>query len=294
MAGRAVPLTDNAGAMIGDPEEVPFPLTDLALARRLERAEGTANAAFVDARAAARPEVGAAWTEIAGVHAMFDGADSPLTQTFGLGLFEDVGDAELERIEGFFRSRGAPVFHETCPMLPAPLLARLGERGYRPVEFSAVLVRPTRPGTGGAASGIGVRRIESTEVDLWARTAGEGWSSESPELADFIEAFGQLIARARGVHCFLAELDGRPIATGALCLHGDVALLAGASTIPAGRRQGAQLALLDARLQFAAERGVPLAMMVAQPGSGSQRNAERQGFRIAYTRTKWRMHDTGR
>ena len=32
-------------------------------------------------------------------------------------------------------------------------------------------------------------------------------------------------------------------------------------------------------------------MIVAQPGSGSQRNAERNGFRIAYTRTKWRLVD---
>ena len=29
-------------------------------------------------------------------------------------------------------------------------------------------------------------------------------------------------------------------------------------------------------------------MMCAQPGSASQRNAERHGFRIAYTRMKWR------
>jgi hypothetical protein len=28
-------------------------------------------------------------------------------------------------------------------------------------------------------------------------------------------------------------------------------------------------------------------MMGALPGSPSQRNAERHGFRIAYTRTKW-------
>ena len=35
------------------------------------------------------------------------------------------------------------------------------------------------------------------------------------------------------------------------------------------------------------ESGCDLAMMVAEAGSGSQRNAERQGFRIAYTRTKW-------
>jgi hypothetical protein len=29
--------------------------------------------------------------------------------------------------------------------------------------------------------------------------------------------------------------------------------------------------------------------MGAAPGSASQRNAERQGFRIAYTRIKWNL-----
>lgn len=29
--------------------------------------------------------------------------------------------------------------------------------------------------------------------------------------------------------------------------------------------------------------------MAALPGSASQRNAERQGFRIAYTRIKWTL-----
>ena len=67
-----------------------------------------------------------------------------------------------------------------------------------------------------------------------------------------------------------------------------VALMAGASTIPRGRRQGAQLALLDARLRHAAAKGCDLAMMCALPGSASQRNAERHGFRIAYTRVKWK------
>jgi hypothetical protein len=68
-----------------------------------------------------------------------------------------------------------------------------------------------------------------------------------------------------------------------------VALLAGASTIPGKRKLGAQLALLDVRLRAGAEQGCDLAMMCAQPGSASQRNAERHGFRIAYTRTKWRL-----
>jgi GNAT superfamily N-acetyltransferase len=89
--------------------------------------------------------------------------------------------------------------------------------------------------------------------------------------------------------CFIAERDGKPIATAALFMHEGTALLAGASTIPEGRRQGAQNVLLDTRLQVAASHGCDLAMMVAAPGSASQRNAERQGFRIAYTRTKWQL-----
>ncbi len=85
-----------------------------------------------------------------------------------------------------------------------------------------------------------------------------------------------------------AEIDGQPIATGVVFISGGVALLAGASTIPEARRQGAQSALLEARLRYAVEKRCDLAMMCALPGSASQRNAQRNGFQIAYTRTKWK------
>jgi len=39
----------------------------------------------------------------------------------------------------------------------------------------------------------------------------------------------------------------------------------------------------------AAEHGCDLALMGAALGSGSQRNAQRHGIRIAYTRIKWRL-----
>ena len=48
-------------------------------------------------------------------------------------------------------------------------------------------------------------------------------------------------------------------------------------------------ALLEWRLAYAAAAGCDVATMGALPGSASQRNAEREGFRIAYTRTKWRL-----
>lgn len=270
------------------PPSMAFPVTDLKLAQLLEGAEAAANVAFVEARAALHPDVGAVHAFIGGVAAMYDGPRSPLTQTFGLGMFGPPTASDLELIEAFFLSRGAPVYHEVSQLAAPETVPQLNARGYRPEERSTVLVRPTSA-VPRAGTSIMVREIHAGDSDVWSQVAGEGWSSESAELAAFVENFGRVITRAAGVHCFLAELDGRPIAAATLSLAGDMALLAGASTIPVARKQGAQLALLAARLDFAAQRGVDLAMMVAVPGSASQRNAERQGFRSAYTRTKWRL-----
>jgi len=258
---------------------------DLALARRLELTEGRGNAAFVDAQARIDPASGAIWKEIGGTFAMFAGVGSPITQTFGLGMHQPLVETDLDALERFFRLRGSAVSHEVCPLSGVDVSARLAQRQYRPCEMSQVLFRRIEAGTTPPSSGaLTVRQVRMDEAVQYGKIAAQGWI-EHPEVMPFIEGFAQLSLMAAA--CFFAELDGMPIATAALFIHGGTALLAGASTIPGGRRRGAQNALLDARLRHAANQGCDLAMMVAAPGSASQRNAERQGFRIAYTRTKW-------
>jgi GNAT superfamily N-acetyltransferase len=270
-------------------DEVPFIFSDLNLSRRLERAEARGNADFVEARAAVEPESGACWIEVAGAYAMFDGVESPVTQTFGLGLFETASNADLERIEEFFKERGAPVYHEVSPLADVSLLALLNERGYEPFEFTSVMFRSLRTGVAARHdSDVSVHVAGPDEYELWAQTAARGWS-EFEELSEFMLGLSRVSTRRANAPSFLAELDGRAVATGALSIWEGVALLAGASTIPEARRRGAQQALLDARLNYAVAHGCDLAMMCALPGSASQRNAERQGFRIAYTRIKWRL-----
>ncbi len=260
---------------------------DLSLARRLEQTEGRGNAAFVDAQARLDPASGAIWKTAGGTSVMFAGVGSPITQTFGLGVHQPLNEGDLDAIERFFKSRGAAVSHEVCPLAGVEVFAVLARRGYKPVELSSVLYRSIDPTTRIQGSpALTVRSIEQAEAELYGRVSAQGWS-EQPELMPYIEGFARLsVACAK---CFVAEKDGTPIATAALFMHEGTALLAGASTIPSGRNQGAQNALLDTRLQTAAANGCNLAMMVAAPGSASQRNAERQGFRIAYTRTKWQL-----
>ena len=265
-----------------------YPFADIDLARRLELTEARSGVQFVEARQRAFPDRGATWIEVAGTTAMFNGVGSPVTQTFGLGMLEPITAEQMTEIEEFFRSKEAEVFHEVCPLADPSVFELIRERRYQPVEMSNVLYRPIDPDLRLQAprnEQIKVRVVEKNEVDLWAQTACDGWS-EFPEVADFLKELNQVVAQSKGLS-FLAELDGQPIATGALNIAGDVALLAGASTVPSARRQGAQNALLEDRLRYAAARGCTVAMMVTLPGSGSQRNSERNGFRIAYTRTKW-------
>lgn len=272
-------------------KQAPQIFSDLELSRRLERAESHANAKFVEARARAYPESGAQWIDVAGAYAMFDGVSSPITQTFGLGLFDPITPAELEKIENFFKERGAPVFHEVSPLAGLELVALLNERGYHAMEFTSVMYRAINRKADPASprnENIRVRAIAENEGELWAQVTAQGWS-HLPELSEYLLELAPMSAKREDSVSFLAELEEQPIASAAMSLSGGVALLAGACTIPAARKQGAQLALLDYRLRYAAEQGCDLAMMCAQPGSASQRNAERHGFRIAYTRIKWQL-----
>src|SRR5690349_21747612 len=244
---------------------------DLTLARRLEKAEGHGNAAFVDAQARFDPSSSPIWKHIGGTFAMFAGVGSPITQTFGLGIHEPVIDKDLEAIERFFTSRGSAVFHEVCPLAGVEVFAKLAERGYRPCELSSVLFQPISAWTQAApAPELNVRIASKEEGALYGKISAQGWI-EHPEFMPYIEGFAKLSIEV--ATCFIAELNGEPIATAALFMHDGTALLAGASTIPAGRRHGAQNALLDARLRHAASNGCDLSMMVASPGSASQRNA---------------------
>lgn len=236
---------------------------DLELSRRLERAEAHSNAMFVEARARIFPQSGAQWIEVAGAYAMFDGVASPVTQTFGLGLFEHILTPEIEVIERFFQERGAPVFHEVSPLADSSLVTLLNERSYQPIEFSSVMYRrigleplPERP----RANRMDVRPINPNEGERWAQTTVRGWS-EHPELSGYLLELAPISTRREDAISFLVERDGAPIAAGAMSIFGGVGLLAGACTVPEARRQGAQQALLDYRLRYAVEQGCDVAMM---------------------------------
>jgi hypothetical protein len=262
---------------------------DINLARRLEAAEGYACAEFAEARKRLDPQSSSVWKKCAGASLVFDGVDAPTTQTFGVGIFEELTPEALDEMEHFFRDRGAEVMHEVCPLAGVPTLDLLCRRGYRPIEISNVMYRAVETSGETLPPDIQVRIIGKNEAELWSSISARGWTHEHPELEGFVRGLGEVcVARVNG-SCFLAEVDGMPGAAGALIIHEGVALFGGAATVPELRRCGLQSALLYERMRYAAEHKCDLAMMVAEAGSNSQRNAERKGFRVAYTRLKWQL-----
>lgn len=248
---------------------------DAALARRLETAE-----AAVARGTSAQP--GAAILEAAGGCAIFVGADSPLTHAVAMGLNGPVPNAALDEVECFFRSRGAKVSIDLTPLADSGFVQLLSDRGYRLAEFNTVLVR--------RLAGLEIaltpraRRTVADENDLWAHTVGRGFFEHAQLTGEEMDV-GRAIAAMPGALCYLAATPSGEIAAGgAMAIHEGVAALFADGTISAWRRKGMQRELIAARLNEAAARGCDLATASTLPGSGSQRNYERMGFQVAYTK----------
>lgn len=249
---------------------------DVALARRLEAAEAD------NARGCTSRPPGAAVLEAAGGCAIFAGGDSPLTHAVGIGLDGPVPAREIDRIEAFFRSRGARVSIDLCPLADPGLLQALAERGYRATEFNNVLVR--RLAGAEIVPAPRVRRAAPEEGELWSHTVGSGFFEGHQLTAEEMDV-GRAIFAAPGAMCYLAMAGvDEPAGGAALAFHGGLATLFADSTLAHFRRQGIHRELISARLNEAIAQACDLATASTLPASSSQRNYERQGFEVVYTK----------
>jgi GNAT superfamily N-acetyltransferase len=261
---------------------------DLDLARRVEMAEANAGRACAETCQRFHPEHSVAIEEIAGGVAVFAGVDSPITQVIGVGLHGPVSDAEVDALGEFFHSRNAPAAVELCPLVDASLYEKFAARNYHLLELTDVLIlddlaTPRMPDT--MSPGVTVRASAPNEAKLWTRTVAEGFAEHYPVTQAMLDVMEGFYGR-RDACFFLAFVDGVVAGGGGVFAGQGVGGLFGASTLPAFRRRGVQSVLLAARLAWAREKGCDLALSLARPGSISHRNIERNGFRVAYTRTK--------
>lgn len=267
-----------------------FQLADRKLARRVELAE----IGFC-ALASVRSGPEAAVLDVGGGRALFAGTGSFVNKVLGLGLQGPVTDAELDRLEAFYAERGSAAPVEFCPVAEPDLAPRLAARGFVVQAFENQLAR----GVGDwvpppAPPGIDVRVAETEdEGEAWIRCVAEGFAAgESAEGAGAgpVDAptFEACVAGIRAfahpaMRRYLAFAGGEPVGGIAAWHHEGVAGIAGAGTPPRFRRRGVQTALGIAAMVDARGRA-DLAIATTAPGSISQRNFQRLGFQILYSR----------
>ncbi len=262
---------------------------DKALARRLESAEEMPQVLYAESYKKSRPEIGAEWQEIAGGHMIFAGIGSPIGRATGLGLDCDVTESDLNRIEEFYRSHGAPSQVDVCPYTDLKFLEMLKSRGYRFSESNNVLARKLdlqeladeKP----LSSGVEIRRGKLEEAQMLSGILKTCFfpDGDAPEGMD--EMLMPMF-QFPGSVVFAGSVNGKLVAaaSGLMIPEHKVVALAGAGTLPGFRGQGLQTALLRHRMKAAAEAGCELAVIVTLGGTTSQRNAERLGFTVAYTK----------
>jgi GNAT superfamily N-acetyltransferase len=272
------------------PGRVPL-FCDTALAGRIERAEAQLITGCCEA---ARRRTGADGFAIpvAGGVASFAGEGSPYNKVAGLGFAGLPGPAVLDDIERAFHLHGSPAQVELAHLADPAIGALLTGRGYQLESFENVLGRdlsgkpePVMP------PGVEVRRSDADEIEAWLDVVVEGSVHPDAQGVPWHEEFpreviigAELDAMAAGDVRYAGLLGGILAGGATMRIAEGIAQLTGAATAPAHRRRGVQTALLAARLADAAAAGCDVAVIVTQPGSKSQQNAQRQGFDLLYTR----------
>ncbi len=283
---------------------------DRALAERLDAALVAEGVAYVAAWRRCRPEDEPALRRMGGGCLLFTGADSPVTQAVGLGMAGPVSDVDLEAMERFFFGRTATPRVTVNPMAHPSLVQGLRRRGYVLEDFEGALVCSLNPEQSRTCTPAGpvatpatvsppgqartsleppreltIRRVGPEDVAIWAPTIARGFEGLQPGTRPgrMELTLAEVALNIEFAESYLAEVDGAAAGGGSLAIHDGIATCFGDATLPEFRGRGVQSALLRHRLARGAEAGCDLAASGAAPGSGSQRNMERLGFRVAYT-----------
>ncbi len=193
----------------------------------------------------------------------------------------------------FFRDRDTVTQIEVASLADPSLLPALSARGYHIAEQTHSLVcslkaKPLReqPKHRSASTGtVEIIRVGPDALEHWVDVVLRCFFEEPESPPPMLREGAIAMSMVPGTTSWLARVDGHPAGGGLLMIHDGLALICGDGTLPSYRRRGVQTLLLQARLAHAAASGCKLAAICTQPGSGSQRNAERQGFRVVYART---------
>jgi GNAT superfamily N-acetyltransferase len=211
-------------------------------------------------------------------------------------LAESVDASTVEEVASFYRDRMMPCRFDMTPYTTDPdLLEALDAFGLSPAGFQSNLVGPVEYVDDLIPANWTVTEVSTGQLEFFADFLNRSYSHGErvpPRLMKFREATIRARHGRPGWHLYLCCVEGVPAAGAMLYVHGGVATLNGAATAPAFRGRGCQRALLRARINEAARSGCKFVVSRCGVGSVSQRNLERAGLQLGYTKVIWEHKGT--
>lgn len=268
----------------------PIPTDPRRLAVRLEVAEGNIEADAYQAWIRSHPHEDGLAIANGHVHVLHALRSDPVTRLWGLGL-GDGPDADVidEAIREGVRRGAVKITIEWNPYADPALLGVLGERRFIVQEFTNTYVLDLHgdvpPAKRPLSEHLRLEQLDHAdpgEVDaaarVWARAT---FGDQAPASAI---AHGRLQMSQPSRATFVVRDADQIGGVGTVGIDADVAFLCITATLPEYRSLGIQSHMLRARLDHARERGASIATIGSDPGTPSQRNIERAGFRCIYTK----------
>ncbi|MFN0011444.1 MAG: hypothetical protein ACKVS8_07350 [Phycisphaerales bacterium] len=214
---------------------------------------------------------------------------------------------ELQRIIAWYESAGIEPRFEVSPLADVRIFRDLADLGCGVRDFTNAMYRqvslahPARPASEPPRD-LQIRVIDpanDAQVRAYSIVAVSGFKPAGVAPTEDEIAFSARVIRGPRTLAMGAYMPDGPreqlVGAGALLLTspgdgepfttlGGCASLMGLSVLPAFRQRGIQQALIAARLNAAAERRVCVATIGSRPGAGTERNAIRMNFQLAYTK----------
>ncbi len=192
----------------------------------------------------------------------------------------------LDEIITWYHTNNVRSRFDIVPSLASPaLLRRMHDHGLFQSDFSAALYGV--PGSNlYMPSNVTIRPVQAHEGYLLAQLYLDSYGVPQDRRAFVADSLSNLPGHP-SVRCYFAFVDAALAGMAVLFLNGDIGYLASAATLPEYRGYGCQQALIYARIAAAAAAGCSLIAAHADVLSTGQRNLEKLGLRVAYTKVVW-------
>lgn len=202
-----------------------------------------------------------------------------------------LNEQDLSHIEEIFR------FYENLsinfrveiapPNSSEALFRKLAEQGLYQSGFHASFIGEVKSLENQRMQhSLEIRPLQKDEFDLFASIYVTAFGLSS-FIQDGIKQNNEVLFEVPGWEFYIAYKLDVPVGIAVLYVQGEFATLAAAATLPGYRNTGVQSVLLQKRVEMAIKKGVRYITSEAAYGSGSHRNMERAGLKLAYTKALW-------